>query len=158
MARLYIVRHATAQSAGECGDFARQLTPRGQLQARLSGKALQAGGRPPEVVFTSPAHRALETAETLAAEIVPPPRMEIVDILYPGGPWEALLEAMPDLRTAGAVALVSHLPFVEHLTQSLLAETATLRFLPSALYCLDFDGPPGPGSGRLAWSHAPADS
>jgi phosphohistidine phosphatase len=156
--RLYIVRHAAAEPAGECGDFARRLTRRGQVQARQAGRALRAQTPPPEVIVSSPAHRATETAEGIASEFSPPARLEVADILYSGAPWEALLHAIPELRSAASVAFVSHLPFVEHLALSLLRETAPLRFVPSAAVAIDFDGPPEPGAGRLSWTHQPPES
>lgn len=147
-----------AEAAGDCGDFARRLTLRGQLQARQAGRALRQQPQPPAVVVSSPAHRATETAEGMVAELHPAPRLEVADILYAGGPWEALLEAIPDLATADVVALVSHMPFVEHLARELLAESAELRFYPSAVYALDFPKRPEPGAGTLAWTHHPAES
>ena len=154
--KLYLVRHANAEPAGACGDFARRLTLQGRLQAQQTGRALRLQGVPVDAVFSSPAHRAAETAELLAGEFNPSPRLEIVELLYSGAPWEDLLQAMPDLQRAESIALVSHLPFIEHLARSLLAETADLRFLPSALYGLEFDGPPRPSTGRLSWVHAPS--
>jgi phosphohistidine phosphatase len=156
--RLYIVRHAHAEPAGECGDFARRLTLRGKLEARMAGRALRDQPAPPGLIVTSPAHRASETAEEIAREFASPPRLEIANLLYSGAPWAALLEAIPELRASGSVALVSHLPFVEELAQSLLQESASLRFVPSAAVGIDFEGGPEPSAGRLGWVHRPPDS
>jgi phosphohistidine phosphatase len=156
--RLYIVRHAQAEPAGECGDFARRLTSRGRLEARLAGRALRDQPTPPGVIVSSPAHRAAETAEGIAREFASPPRLEIAQLLYSGAPWEALREAIPELRTPGSLALVGHLPFVEHLALSLLEETAPLRFLPATAVGIDFPGVPEPSAGRLGWVHRPPES
>ncbi len=74
MARqLWLLRHADAEPHGTRPDAARRLTERGELQARLAGRALGRMGIEPDVVLTSPKERALRTA-TLALEAWAPAR------------------------------------------------------------------------------------
>jgi phosphohistidine phosphatase len=62
--RLYLVRHAEAQS-GE-PDELRRLTPEGREQARALGERLRAEDAHPAAILTSPLLRARETGGELA--------------------------------------------------------------------------------------------
>lgn len=74
---LYIIRHATAEDkiiwphdylrGGK--DYARKLIPKWEKQAKRSGKALKKLKIIPDLIISSPAPRALETASIIAKEI-----------------------------------------------------------------------------------------
>src|SRR6476661_490517 len=75
---LIIMRHAkTEQSAGS--DRARKLTSRGRADARAGGRWLRDNGFAPGLVLTSPAARALATAEIAAAQLASPPELRSDD-------------------------------------------------------------------------------
>ena len=60
--RLYLIRHGKAQRHGGSGrDEDRELVERGRAQARWLGERLREGDRPPGMLLTSPAARALHT-------------------------------------------------------------------------------------------------
>lgn len=65
-AQLWLLRHGEAESHGS-DDGSRDLTPRGEEQARVAGRALAALGLVFHAVYTSPKVRAQRTAE-LACE------------------------------------------------------------------------------------------
>lgn len=150
--RLYLMRHGIAvEGVGfPGGDDARPLTARGRERTRLAARALVRLEGPPDRIWSSPLLRARQTAgivsETAAADI------EIAGFLEPGGdlreawirmqaePVESLLVTghMPDLSILAAIALTGRdIPF--------------LSFKKAGIAAVEFDGPPGPGRGRLQW-------
>lgn len=67
MKRIVLVRHATAVETGPRGsDFHRRLKKRGRREALLMAERLAALAPPPDLILTSPADRALETAGIFA--------------------------------------------------------------------------------------------
>jgi len=63
--RLYIVRHAKANDAQAGGDFERELTARGEAQARFLAGKMQHAGAGIKVIITSRLPRALQTAHAI---------------------------------------------------------------------------------------------
>ena len=98
---IWLLRHAEAADGSP--DAERELTKKGEEQAKNAGHALQALGVEPEVCFTSPKVRAAETAklacEPLGAEYRLEPKLA-------GGPFD------PEALAAGLenVLLVGHDP------------------------------------------------
>ena len=67
---LYLIRHAKAEWArSDQSDFDRPLSGQGESEARSIGSLLAARGIRPDLILTSPAVRALETAKIIAHEI-----------------------------------------------------------------------------------------
>lgn len=62
MRKLVLLRHATAQDGGGKPDFERALTARGRAEAQTMGRWLARQALQPDVVVSSPAPRALDTA------------------------------------------------------------------------------------------------
>ncbi len=88
--RLYLVRHAKA-APGE-PDELRELTARGQDDARALGKQLAADGVRPDAILTSPLLRARQTADQLARALGV--EAEPDERLAPGATPERLREAI----------------------------------------------------------------
>ena len=65
MKRIYFIRHAEAQS-GNGSDFERALSHAGELCAIKLGEKLRSLGLAPDLIITSPAIRALHTAQIIA--------------------------------------------------------------------------------------------
>ncbi len=99
---IWLLRHAEAEDGSP--DAERELTAKGEEQARNAGLALKALGIAPEVCFTSPKVRAADTAklacEPLGVEYRLEPKLA-------GGPFdaEALAAGLGD-----EVLLVGHDP------------------------------------------------
>ncbi len=87
MKRLYLVRHAKSSwSNPELRDFDRPLNKRGKRDAPFMGKLIKEKGIKPDLIITSPARRALRTAEYFADELNYPKEKIIRDeILYEAG-------------------------------------------------------------------------
>ncbi len=81
--KLYIVRHAEAEErASGARDFDRVLPGRGIRQASALARHFKDhSGKSPEVIYSSPAPRALQTATIIAAAIETPvtidPRLDL---------------------------------------------------------------------------------
>ena len=79
MKRLYIIRHAKSSwKKQDLADFDRPLNKRGKHDAPLMGTQLLKINVCPDLVITSPAKRALTTAETIA-EKINYPRKKIIE-------------------------------------------------------------------------------
>lgn len=156
---LYVLRHAKAESAAPAGggDHARPLRRRGQRSARAVGRFLSRLGEAPELVLSSTAARARETA----------------DIACEAGAWTAPIEARQSiyeataetlLREIGAcelplqrLLLVGHQPGLSLLIAELTGSEPD--FPTAALARIDFElerwNEIRPRGGRFAWLVTP---
>ena len=95
---IWLLRHAEAAEGSP--DAERELTEKGERQAKAAGLALKALGVKPEVCFTSPKVRAFETArlacEPLGVDYTLEPKLG-------GGPFdpEALAAGLEDVLLVG---------------------------------------------------------
>lgn len=95
---IWLLRHAEAADGSP--DAERELTKKGEEQARNAGRALRVLGVEPEVCFTSPKLRAADTAkiacEPLGVEYRLEPKLA-------GGPFdpEALAAGLSDVLLVG---------------------------------------------------------
>lgn len=112
MARqLWLLRHADAEPHGTRPDELRELTERGQRQARIAGAALARIAPRLDVALVSPKARAVQTARLAAqaaGETIPQPRTH-----PPAASGYDPQQALADLRAAGEeahVLLVGHEP------------------------------------------------
>jgi phosphohistidine phosphatase len=102
--RVYLCRHAKAAPGSP--DELRELTAKGQAQARALGERLAGLGEPPQTVLTSPLVRARQTAEAVASATGAPLLVE--PRLAPGAGAEDLRAAVAGLD--GPVATIGHQP------------------------------------------------
>lgn len=115
MKTLYLVRHAQATlRSDDVPDFDRVLLSRGLKQARRTGGNLkQVCGRP-DLLVSSPARRALETAHVFAEQLeAPVEQIELNPVLYEAHSvrdLSALVAALPP--EAECVVLVGHNPLL----------------------------------------------
>ncbi|AKJ70521.1 phosphohistidine phosphatase [Pandoraea thiooxydans] len=118
---LILWRHADAQplpdslTGRQSADLARELTPRGQKQASRAAAWLRQ--RLPEgtVVLTSPAQRAIQTAQALTDNY------RVVRAIAPGASALDVLKAAGWPEGPGSVLVVGHQPALGRLASLLLA-------------------------------------
>jgi len=155
---LYVLRHAKAEAEAppHGGDAERDLKHRGRRDARNMGRFLSRLDEEPQLILTSSAVRALETAR-LACEGWKA-TLESRPEIYAASP-AALFGVLNRLETAPArVLLVGHQPglglFIAELTGS------EPEFPTAALARIDLEvarwGAVAPGCGRLVWLVTPA--
>ena len=70
MKQLFLIRHAKSSwKDSEVADFERKLNPRGKKNAPEMGKRLKKRNFIPDLIISSPAKRAIDTAKRIAKEI-----------------------------------------------------------------------------------------
>lgn len=130
---LTLVRHAHAGWPAYIGrDFDRPLTPRGHDEALATARAILASCLRPEILLSSPARRARETAVILAQELgLSADSIRFEDRLY-NASVDGLEEAVRDAAIRSAhVMLVAHNPGISEYARRLTADAA-LAPLPPA--------------------------
>lgn len=112
---LVLWRHAEAEEmASDGSDLQRQLTPRGERQAKRMAawleRQLPAGAR----VLVSPAQRTVQTAEALNR------KARVCDELTPNGSADDLLQLVNWPQGKGCVVVVGHQPTLGHVVARLM--------------------------------------
>lgn len=128
--RLYMVRHAEAiERTREIPDAMRYLTAEGRSFFRKTAKQMARKGALPDVIFSSPLVRAVQTAEILAVEIGFQGELQVTESLSPGFGRAALRSLLSKCEEAREVAIVGHEPDLGDLVNSLLpaSEPRTLK-------------------------------
>jgi phosphohistidine phosphatase len=140
MKRLLLLRHAKAVPAEEqLADIARPLAERGERDARRIGERLRQLEQPPARILTSPAARALRTAELVAAELAYP-REAIVSErrLYLAEPATLLTVIAGQERHVDSLLVVGHNPGLSELVHELLPRFDVDDLPTCAIVVLDY--------------------
>ena len=150
---LLLLRHAKAQREPVSDDAARPLAPEGEEAAARMGRFLAAAGIVPDALLTSPALRARDTLERVAA----------------AAGWEAPRQERPFYETtpAGVLATLRELPAAVEMaiaagheptwseTASRLVGGGSLRLATCAVAAIGLDiqgwGELSGGRGELLW-------
>ena len=155
MSTVAVVRHAKSDRPPGVADFYRPLRTRGIRDARVGGDWLRDTIGRPELVISSPARRAAQTASALLeAYGDDPPPIRYEDRLYSASVTD-LLDVVAEL-TDTPVALVGHNPSVTELVGALTGEHLELRTCGIAVISLEpaASGIPR-GAGTLLSSSTP---
>ena len=117
MLTLLLLRHAAARHQPADRDYERPLRPTGERAAAAIGRQIASLVGMPDAIVTSPAYRALETAQIVAGLFADAPAPICEEAIYEASTEELLdvVRALPD--DAQTVLLVGHNPGL-----SLLAE------------------------------------
>src|ERR1700690_254060 len=111
MKRVLLLRHAEATPAQEHEqDFDRPLSERGRTAAHAATQRIAASQLRIDILYVSPAVRARETAQIVAAGLDATDRIRIEPALYPGTPeslWATLQQMDEQVRYA---LLIGHNP------------------------------------------------
>ena len=164
MKTLYLVRHAKAVNRNKpIPDFVRPLSKRGRQDAATMARRLPDLGAIPDVMVSSPAPRALETAEIFAAAWrYPKARILTCAALYDAGGEEglsALLAVIHNLdATCHTAMIVGHEPLWSAMAH-FLAPSFTEWIPTGGIVCLrvattDWAQVEG-GSSVVSWFHSP---
>ena len=137
---LYIVRHAKAEDrAIFMADHDRQLTSDGIMAAARMGRYLHEKTILPDVIISSTAPRARDTAKVIAEQIeFDPAKIQLDDLLFDGGPkaYLAALNGLP--ATAQTAMIVGHNPDVSYLAEYLTHQSIG-SMSKGAVVCIKFD-------------------
>ncbi len=156
--RIILFRHAPAEERDEQlwpDDLLRPLTTRGRQRARRASRGIMWLESRLTRVLTSPARRALETANELSAASGEGVRVELMATLAPGGSWRATLRALAREDKDRVIALVGHEPDLGKLAGVLLFGAPAAVPLKKAGACAIELESPAAGGGRLRWLLSP---
>ncbi len=160
MKTIYLVRHAKSDwGNASTGDFDRTLNERGMKNAPVMAARLKKKGILPELVISSPATRALTTAELFSETLGYPEekiqkRMEI----YRGGVLDLLkiVQQIPDLYDSAM--LFGHNPTLTEFS-NLLTGSYTENLVTCGVIKIELDieswKSANPDSGKLSWYDFP---
>ena len=150
--KLYLVRHAAAiERSGAMPDTSRYLTAKGRLAFREIARRVRKAGAAPDLIFTSPLLRAVQTAEILSARLNCGGDIVVARELSPGFDHRALrflLSRAGDLREA---AFVGHEPDLGILSATLLSLAGGFPLRKGAVVALDADKTVPKGCAQFLW-------
>ncbi len=122
---LYIVRHAKAEDrATFMVDHDRQLTPEGTIAAARIGRYLHGKLVKPDVIVSSTAPRAADTARILAEQLgYDPAQIQLKETLFDGGPkaYLSVVNALP--AGVQSAMIVGHNPDVSYFAEFLIHQS-----------------------------------
>lgn len=136
MIELILLRHGKAEDSHANGDFHRTLVEKGREQARRAGRILQASGRLPDLVLTSPLIRARQTADEFCQTAKLPGPIIQSWLACGMAPETAMTElaGYPDFRR---IAIVGHEPDFSILVEWILGVTGGgVEFNKGSIACL----------------------
>jgi phosphohistidine phosphatase len=151
---LYLIRHAIAAERGPKypDDRKRPLTPDGIKRFKEGVRGLVAVGVELDVILTSPLTRAEETATLLSSGLKKRVPVETIDVLAPGGKFQALVEAVKkQAKRHRRIALVGHEPDLGEMAGRWLGARGHVEFRKGAICALDVDSATPGGPGTLRW-------
>ncbi|HYN63189.1 MAG TPA: histidine phosphatase family protein [Candidatus Limnocylindrales bacterium] len=149
---LYFLRHADAGPVGATAaeDDARRLTAGGEAELQGAAELWRRLRVRPEVVISSPLPRAQRAAELLVDGIGSEVGITVDERLRPGATWSDLSAALADHHTMERALFVGHQPDLARVIE-LLSGASRVAMQLGSLACLEFEGEPAPGAGRLNW-------
>lgn len=141
MRRLTLLRHAKteAQHSGQ-EDWDRVLEPRGQQDAPQMARRLRERKLKPDRMITSPALRALTTAQIFARELhLPATKMQQDERLYLASP-KVIKEVVRELGgDARHLMIVGHNPGLTEFAERISADRDIDNMPTCAIYTVEFD-------------------
>jgi phosphohistidine phosphatase len=148
--RLYFVRHGKAE-AGSGNDHDRQLTPAGAARLETEARVIQKLGIRPQVIYSSPRVRALQTAQIIAQVLDAP--VEVRDEVNFDFNLSAVAALTADLSPEAEVMFVGHNPSMAQVVQGITGANVVLK--TGSVARVDIDLPGRDLRGQLVWLLAP---
>jgi len=148
--RLYLIRHAEAVDSPPGARFLddlRALTPRGDRRFRRTARAFAKLGEPIAAVRSSPALRAVQTAELLAAQLERAP-VAVLDELRPNVAAVVLRDWLLS-QSASSIALVGHGRQLRDLARLLIGPELPFTLKKGCIVRIDLRGQHGNPRWRL---------
>jgi phosphohistidine phosphatase len=160
MKTILLLRHGHSETDDRLPDLERPLSAQGRRDVRRLGGLLRRLGLEPDLVVSSTARRALETAELAAAGCGCAGKVRAEPRLYEAEAdgYLQVLRGLP--ARSRCVLLVGHNPAIRQAAAALLGcPPEGLRFVPAALACLEAQAENWaalrPGSFAILWLASP---
>lgn len=151
--KLFLLRHETAEDhALAKSDHARKLTGKGKTNAFNRATKFRDKLDKVDVIVTSTAARALETAEIYAQVLGKSKELVKSDAFTPDKRVRDVMKALGDFKNYGEIILVGHGPWIEQLISLFICGTpdANIRMKKGALARIDISKF-APSGGELVW-------
>jgi len=152
---IYLLRHGIAEDPRpELDDEERHLTPAGKRKMARAAQGLKRLGVKPDLVLSSPLHRAMETATIAARALMPNRPVQVYTPLAPGHSPEQVVRGLKEFATARRIFLVGHEPSMSELFSYLLTGSSGLvsvAFKKGAMAAIHVAGVPPRNGGTLGW-------
>lgn len=158
MKTLYLLRHAEAGwNERGLGDFERPLNGRGREAAPLVGRHIRAKGLRVDLIVSSPAVRARQTAALVKESAGLSAGLLHDERIYEADAARLLEVVTQAAESADALLLVGHNPGVGELLALLTGEARRMQTAALACVALDVEewGEARAGAGRLEWHVLP---
>ena len=159
---LLIIRHAAAENRDEFArtgrpDSERPLTRRGIERMQMAARGLTTLALPVERLVSSPAVRAMQTAE-IVAPALERRRIESEGVFAPEVPVESTIEWLRKQPRVEGMAVVGHEPHLGMLAECLVTgrSVGNMPLKKGGMMLIRFDNAVGYGEGKLVWSLPPA--
>ena len=159
---LYFMRHGIALPADNpsvANDADRPLTQKGIKRLRKAARGVRRLKISFDVILTSPAVRARQTADILAETLGAEDLVKEISSLAPESHVNHLLSDLTRYQNQQHILLVGHEPLLSNALSVLLAgppaNRATFEFKKGALCCIELDRLSPPGLCKLHWFLAP---
>lgn len=148
--QIYLLRHGEAASQGY-DDISRPLSTRGEEEAQCAAAFLKSLNIIPDVIFSSPLARAVQTAE-IVSRVLNVNQIRKTEHLAAVSNPHNIIEELNKL-SVGTVLCVGHEPHLSTLISILItgSQTARIEVKKGALACLDTTQPIYNGSCTLKW-------
>lgn len=137
---LYLLRHAKSSwKDSSLANYDRPLNKRGKRDAPEMGQRLVKQGIRPDLIVSSPARRAKNTAEAIAEAVgYAAPRIRWESSLYHAIPETLLRELQCTSNSHSSLMLVGHNPGFTDFC-NLLSEQPVDNIVTAGIVCLEFD-------------------
>ena len=150
--KLYLVRHAEAiERSSTTPDASRYLTTKGRLSFRKIARRARQAGAAPDVIFTSPLLRSVQTAEILAERLKHKGAVVVSKELSPGFDLRALRALLVDAGNPAEAAFVGHEPDLGDLAGTLLALPGGFPLRKGAVVAVEVGGSVQAGTAKFLW-------
>ena len=137
MKQIWIMRHAKSDQKANVPDFDRPLNKRGKRDAPFMGQWMKNHDQTPELIISSPAKRAAQTAVSLGKSIGYVNEIIWWDELYPGEITTTFASIKKLPERFNRIIIIGHNPHVQELASFLISgETSLSLKLPTATVVL----------------------
>jgi len=151
--KLYLVRHAEAiERSATTPDGSRYLTTKGRLSFRKIARRARKAGAAPDVIFTSPLLRAVQTAEILAERLKQKGEVVVTKELSPGFDLRALRALLAGAGNPMEAAFVGHEPDLGVIAAALMSVPGGVPLRKGAVVALEADKGVSKGTAKLLWT------
>ncbi len=149
--KLYFLRHGEAGHKAP-SDFDRELTDAGERTSKAVGSLCKKMNLRFSAAFTSPLVRAKQTAGLVLGKLPDIP-LEETEYLTPDSDPKNLLGMMKPFTSESRILFVTHEPFASTCISTLISGTESARIVmkPCSIACVETDGVPSRGNGKLLW-------